>query len=701
MHYNEGDIEKHLTRLTSRWDEIRQEAIFEIRCIKEGGITVYEKFNRQEIDDAITYAAKHNSEKYNVYVTVNPIKKNTTRAASDEDVICSFYCFCDCDTEESVKNYNALSDNDNKGNFAIYTGQKPKRGHIYYELDQPTRDMETWTNIQRGIANKIHSDPVVNNPSRIMRLAGTINYPSKNKQINGRVTELSEYRNFRSDIRSIQTLKKVFPYQTTPEFRINLDDLTTRERLDIENTIRRIKSGDQWHDNMIRVVASLVARGRQDHEIHSALSDITLQGYSQSDTDREVTKAIEGARSKGFTGLDRTKSQDAHFHTIPPIEDMFKRWLPLDPLLIPRRQFLYGNHYIKDYLSLTVAPGGVGKSTLVMTEILAMVTGKALLGITPEKKCNAMYFNAEDPLDEVQRRILALCQHYEIPQEDLSGLMVGSGRDTEMLLMSGEEGLMNDALLSDIQKTIIDNEIDVVVIDPLASVINSAESVDNFRMLGKTLSALADKGNCSIELVHHTRKLNPKMDVSVEDSRGGSSLIAAVRSARILRNMSQTDGQSLGIDHYVDYFKIEPAGKNNLSRPLDKVHWHKKIGVQIPNGDYVAVVEDYTPPNAFDGITITKLRLLWDSIKTEQLYLMSHISTKRNEYKMSIHEYVADFLDFSFDAPITKSRVKKIIRTWLENDVLVEEEVSQQIIEPKSYRPKNMVKIITVGRVKP
>ena len=182
MHYNEGDIEKHLTRLTSRWDEIRQEALFEIRCINEGSITVYEKFNRQQIDDAIKYAAKHNSEKYNVYVTVNPIKTNTTRAASDEDVICSFYCFCDCDTEESVKNYNALSDNDNKGNFAVYTGQKPKRGHRYYELAQPTRDMETWTSIQRGIAKKINMDLVGKNPSRIMRLAGTTNNLIKIKQ---------------------------------------------------------------------------------------------------------------------------------------------------------------------------------------------------------------------------------------------------------------------------------------------------------------------------------------------------------------------------------------------------------------------------------------------------------------------------------------------------------------------------------------
>ena len=35
-----------------------------------------------------------------------------------------------------------------------------------------------------------------------------------------------------------------------------------------------------------------------------------------------------------------------------------------DPAAIPRRQFLYGRHYIRDFLSATVAPSGVGKSSL-------------------------------------------------------------------------------------------------------------------------------------------------------------------------------------------------------------------------------------------------------------------------------------------------------------------------------------------------
>lgn len=63
--------------------------------------------------------------------------------------------------------------------------------------------------------------------------------------------------------------------------------------------------------------------------------------------------------------------------------------------------------------------------------------------------------------------------------------MVGSGRLTEMILIAGDEGLMNDALISQIADIIEENDIDLLVIDPLASVMTASESVDNFRQLAR------------------------------------------------------------------------------------------------------------------------------------------------------------------------------------------------------------------------
>ncbi|MBX9829321.1 MAG: AAA family ATPase [Xanthobacteraceae bacterium] len=42
------------------------------------------------------------------------------------------------------------------------------------------------------------------------------------------------------------------------------------------------------------------------------------------------------------------------------------------PSEIPRRDWLYGHHLIRRFLSATVAPGAVGKSSLLLVEALAM-----------------------------------------------------------------------------------------------------------------------------------------------------------------------------------------------------------------------------------------------------------------------------------------------------------------------------------------
>ena len=46
----------------------------------------------------------------------------------------------------------------------------------------------------------------------------------------------------------------------------------------------------------------------------------------------------------------------------------------IDPAKIPRRKFVYGRHYARDFISETAAPPGLGKSSLAIVEMLAIVT---------------------------------------------------------------------------------------------------------------------------------------------------------------------------------------------------------------------------------------------------------------------------------------------------------------------------------------
>ena len=57
-----------------------------------------------------------------------------------------------------------------------------------------------------------------------------------------------------------------------------------------------------------------------------------------------------------------------------------------DPKTLPRREWVYGNHLIRKFGSATFAPAGIGKTSLLIVEALAKVTGRALLGVTPKQR---------------------------------------------------------------------------------------------------------------------------------------------------------------------------------------------------------------------------------------------------------------------------------------------------------------------------
>lgn len=72
----------------------------------------------------------------------------------------------------------------------------------------------------------------------------------------------------------------------------------------------------------------------------------------------------------------------AHSEEFPriPRERLPTEFVWRDPTTIPPRPWVYGRHLIRKQVSVTVAPGGVGKSSLTICEALAMTSERKLLG---------------------------------------------------------------------------------------------------------------------------------------------------------------------------------------------------------------------------------------------------------------------------------------------------------------------------------
>jgi hypothetical protein len=77
-----------------------------------------------------------------------------------------------------------------------------------------------------------------------------------------------------------------------------------KEPLDRDKARVAALKGEDWHNNVRSLVASWVAKGNTDSEIHELAKEFTLDGYSKEETHTDVQTMIDGARDKGFAPPD-------------------------------------------------------------------------------------------------------------------------------------------------------------------------------------------------------------------------------------------------------------------------------------------------------------------------------------------------------------------------------------------------------------
>lgn len=191
MEPNRNTIVDDLEFTVSNWSNLDEPACLEVRCLKPDNKTLLCKFTRERLDEALRFVMDANLSGYNIYVTRNPVRIETNRSATDDDIIATTMCWADCDEGQAfnkIANYAGT-----KPDLLVVTGTKPQpRGHFYWLLDEVSTDLNEWRRTMENIARKFGSDTSVVNPARIMRLAGTVSYPNPKKQQKGYEVELTK-----------------------------------------------------------------------------------------------------------------------------------------------------------------------------------------------------------------------------------------------------------------------------------------------------------------------------------------------------------------------------------------------------------------------------------------------------------------------------------------------------------------------------
>ena len=193
----------------------------------------------------------------------------------------------------------------------VITGRHPHlRAQMLWRLNAPVRDADECRRQNMALAQALDGDPSVVNPSRVLRLGGSIAWPVKE----GRIIERTEFLDFddgrpkatcrsRSPGRFRRRSRRCRHRRSTPEppSRQQLGSSPTSlaadyaagvnppsptlqigsTNLSVDDCIARIRAGDHWHDNMVRLTGHWIARGWSDAEILTAAEAMTLPGYTR------------------------------------------------------------------------------------------------------------------------------------------------------------------------------------------------------------------------------------------------------------------------------------------------------------------------------------------------------------------------------------------------------------------------------------
>ncbi len=365
-----------------------------------------------------------------------------------------------------------------------------------------------------------------------------------------------------------------------------------------------------------------------------------------------------------------------------------------DPSSIPPRRWLYGQHYIRKFLTATVAPGGVGKSSLILVELVSIVLGVDLLNDReplPGGPKRVWLYALEDPRDEIERRLAALLVHYGIKPAEVEGrLFIDSGRERPLVVAIEDRGTFvavpkaRDALVREIRA----KAIDVLCLDPYVSTHRVAEN-DNTKQdaVAQIWKQIADECDVSIEMVHHVRKGNGSgAEIGADDMRGAAAVRDACRSVRIVANMTEDEARGFSIEpeRRRFYLYVKDA-KANLAPPVDRRQWLHLASIDLCNGDGVypsdriGVIEAWQAPDALDAVTAQDLIAVCMALRgmDDTARLLRAACNAGNAGWFG--HLVGERLGLNANDAHGKQQIKRVLAAWKKAKVLKEDTVTDKV----------------------
>jgi AAA domain len=346
----------------------------------------------------------------------------------------------------------------------------------------------------------------------------------------------------------------------------------------------------------------------------------------------------------------------------------------VDPGPIAPRQWLLSNQFCRGFISSLVAAGGVGKSALRLLQFISLALGKSLCGQHIFRRCRVLLISLEDDTDELQRRIKAVLDHFQIDRSELDGwLFCATPEKMSKLAELKDKKRSVGPLEQQIRDAIVRRQPDLVSLDPFVK-IHALEENDSGDMdfVCDLLARFAVEFGIAVDSPHHVHKgqLTPG---DADSGRGSSGIRDAGRLVYTLAPMSEAEAQTFGIDleDRCTYVRLD-AAKVNIAARSGTATWFHMIGVPIgnatvdyPNGDTVQVVEPWSPPDIWTDLSDDLLNQILTAIDAGlgdgNFYTAANNATDRAAWRV-VKRFAPDKPD---------GQARQMIAAWLRTGLLL------------------------------
>ena len=551
----------------------------------EVGPNTSRQFDVKDIDAVVAYAVEQNFHGHNCYVGAALRKPDTpekVRASTNHFLIASAMRV-DADTNAEAVRASATAIA--PIGMIVTSGTTPElRQQLWTRLDVPCGDAALYASATKSYVEQVGGDKSATGAAGIMRLGGTVSYPPARKQQRGYVNELTKVHII-ADALAVRidtflgnsgtsegdlidalarpttnrqavngnTFAGVGPiptfllpdapaiYPSAPTSSISeravgavqrpssasesaFDELPQMEQPEdrLRAMLEATRIQGQWHNNMLSVTASLVARGSSDDAITALCAPYCNDGAS----DPDLLVMIDGARRKGWApqppGLDQSKAT--------AVDRGFKL-VRVSDLEYREPEFIIEGLIESQSLAQLFGDSGSGKSFLAL-DLAACVASGVAFHDHPVRQGAVVYIAGEGH-NGLRRRLSAWEKHREVSLNE-APLFISKAAAQFLDLASAQAV---EKSVDEVVATV--GSPSLIVVDTLARNFGPGDenATKDMSAFVAAIDRLKDRYNCTAILVHHTGH-------SDKDRGRGS---AALKAALDAEYRVQKDGDIISV----------------------------------------------------------------------------------------------------------------------------------------------------------